>query len=123
MARNTKRGERHVRLHKWEADLPAWQTLSPAARALLIEMRLLYNPTNGNRVFMSLREIQTRVNVGRRVAEQARDELLARGWIRLIEPGGFSRKARHAPVYALEHLPLHDGDGATPPKTFARWQP
>ncbi|WP_018144884.1 helix-turn-helix domain-containing protein [Thioalkalivibrio sp. AKL6] len=123
MARHKKRGEAHARIYGWEQRTVAWQTMSPEGKALLIELRLLYQPSEGNRVFLSLREIQRRLNVGRRVAERARDELIERGWIRVISPGHFSMKVRHATVYALENEPLRDGDGATAPKTYMRWQP
>lgn len=117
-----KYGEQHVRVYGYEMRTPAWQTMSTDARALLIEMRALYKGTE-NRVFMSVREIRRRLGVGQLRAEKARDELLERGWIRLVERGSFNRKARHASVYALEHEPLDDREGSTAPKTYMRWTP
>ena len=114
------RDQAHVRLYKHELDSAAYRSLTPDARALLIEFRSLYAGRE-NRVFMSLREAMHRLGVGRRRAEQARDDLLDRGFIRLLTPGSFTQKTRHAPEYALLHEPL---DGARiPEKPFMSWKP
>jgi hypothetical protein len=110
----------HVRIHRFEMDTEAWRTMSCYGRSLLIEMRSLYTGRE-NRVFMSLRQIMRRLGVGRKAAERARDELMERGWIRMLEQGSFNQKTRHAPVYALEHEPLEDRDGAVAPKSFMGW--
>lgn len=123
MAQNKKRGQAHARIYGWEQRTSAWQVLRPEAKALLIEMRLLYNPSEGNRVFLSFREMMRRLNAGRKVTARARDQLLELGWIRAVEQGSFARKVRHATVYALENEPLHDGDGGTAPKSYMRWAP
>ncbi|EHQ52907.1 hypothetical protein ECTPHS_09453 [Ectothiorhodospira sp. PHS-1] len=115
-------GEAHVRLYRHELNSPAWQTLSMEARVLLVEMRSLFSGRE-NRVHMSIREIQHRLGIGRFKAVKARDELLDRGWIRVIEKGTFARKTKAATVFALENEPIHDCDGATAPKTFLRWRP
>lgn len=94
--------------------------MDPDARALLVEMRALYIG-NENRVFMSLREIMKRLSVGRCRAEKARDELLDRGFIRLLEPATFNRKTRHAPSYLLTNEPSHRGGIAS--KEYMRWRP
>ncbi len=114
--------EPHVRLYAHEMRVPAWQTLDPDARALLVELRALYTGQE-NRVFMSVREAMRRLNIGQRRAQKALDALLHRGWIRVIEKGSFTRKIKHATVYALESEPLEDRDGATPPKAYMRWRP
>lgn len=117
------RHEPHVRLYKHELQSAAYRSLSPEARALLIEMRALYAGKE-NRVFMSLREIMRRTGVGRCKAEKARDELLDRGFIRLVEKGEFKRKVRHASIYRLTNEPTNpEKDGSTPTKDFMKWQP
>ncbi len=121
--RSTKRrAEAHVRLYRHEITSPAYRSLSTDARALLVEFRALYSGGE-NRVYLSLREMQTRLNVGRRRAEKARDELLDRGFIRLVTVGSFSRKCPHASEYAITNEPLTDADGATAPKDFMSWSP
>lgn len=121
--RKRPRTEPHVRLHRHELDCSAYRSLSPEARALLVEARALYWGGE-NCVHLSLREIMRRLRVGRTRAEKARDELLDRGFLRLLRPGSFNCKVRHAPEYALTNVPLDpDRDGATAPKDFMRWQP
>lgn len=122
MARRNRKGyEPHVRLYAHELRTQAWQTLDPDAKALLIELRALYTGQE-NRVHMSVREAMRRLNIGQRRAQRALDALLHRGWIRVIEKGTFHRKLRHATVYALENESLEDRDGATPPKSYMRWE-
>ncbi|UEX78621.1 hypothetical protein [Sediminicurvatus halobius] len=115
-----RRAEAHVRLYRHELECEAYRSLSTDARALLVEFRALYDGRE-NRVHMSIREAMRRLGVGRWRAEKALYELSDRGFIRLMEPGGFSRKVRHATVYALTNEPLEDRDGATAPKDFMRW--
>lgn len=121
MARR-KYGEAHVRIYGHELRTPAWQTMSPDAKALLVEMRALYNGRE-NRIHMSVREAMRRLGIGQRRAQKALEALLERGWVRVVERGAFTRKTRHASVYALEHEPLENRDGATAPKTFMKWTP
>lgn len=120
--RRKSRHEPHVRLYRHELECDAYRSLSTDARALLVEMRALYSGTE-NRVHMSVREAMRRLGVGQKRAQRARDELLDRGFIRLLETASFSRKVRHAPKYALTNEPLENRDGATAPKDYMRWPP
>lgn len=119
--RRKSRHEPHVRLYRHELECEAYRSLSTDARALLVEMRALYNGTE-NRIHMSVREAKRRLGVGRWRAQNAIEELLDRGFIRLIESGNFNRKVRHATVYALTNEPLENHDGAVAPKDFMRWE-
>lgn len=124
MSRRKRKGpatEAHVRLYAHETRCPAWQTLEPDARALLVELRALYQPSQGNVVYLSIREAERRLNIGQRRVQRAFDALLARGWIAVHEPGGFTRKMRHATSYRLENEP-GDAPGAMPRKSYMRWQ-
>lgn len=117
-------GEAHVRLYRHELDCPAYRTLCPAARALLIEMRALFDAKRGdNQVFLGVRGMMERCNLSQRAAIRARDELLERGWIAVVESGAFQRKVRHATVYALQNEPPNSGKGSVPAKAFMRWRP
>lgn len=125
MASRRKRAkyDAHVRLYGYELDTPAYRTLTTDARALLVEFRSLYSGKE-NRVFLSVRDMQMRLGgVGQRRAMNARDELLHRGWIKMLEPGGFSRKVRHATTYQLTNEPISDAMGAPTTKEYMRWQP
>ncbi|WP_254276862.1 hypothetical protein [Halomonas sp. 3H] len=116
-----RRAEAHVRLYRHELESPAYRSLGPASRALLVEFRALFDG-GSNRIHMSIREAMSRLGVGRKLAEQALAELLDRGFICIIEKGGFNRKTRHATVYALTNEPLDNRDGATATKDFMRWR-
>jgi len=110
----------HVRLYRHELESAAYRSLTPDARALLVEFRSLY-AGRSNRIHLSLREAMRRLGVGRRRAQSAIDDLQDRGFIRLLAPGSFSTKTRHAPEYALLNEPL---DGSrTPEKPFMSWRP
>lgn len=118
-----KRTEPHVRFYLHELQSAAYRSLSPEARALLTEARSLYAGKE-NCIALSVREIQRRLQVGRHRAVNARDELVDRGFLRVLTLGGFSRKVRHATEYALTNERLNPNqDGATAPKDFMRWRP
>ena len=120
--RKSHGGEAHVRLYKHELQSPAYRSLCSDARALLTEFRSLFNGGE-NRIHMSVRQAMDRMNVGQRPAQRALKELLDRGWIRVIERGSFTRKVRHATVYALTNVPLEDRDGEVAPKDYMYWKP
>lgn len=120
MARKA-RHKPHVRLYRHELECDAYRSLSTDARALLVEFRALYRGDE-NRIYMSVRGMQRRMgDVGQRRAQKARNELLERGFIRLLQQGSFSRKVRHAALYALTNEPLSNTDGSTAPKDFMSW--
>lgn len=120
--RRRKKYDAHVRLYWYEMQTPAWTTLSVDAKALLVEFRALYKGED-NRIFLSVREMQRRLNIGQRRASTARDELLERGWIKLVQPGGFTRKVQHAAVYMLTNEPSSEEMGAPVTKDYMRWKP
>ncbi len=116
--------EAHVRLYRHELECPAYRTLSPAARALLVELRALYSPVTGdNRVFCGIRDAMKRCNLTQLAAKRARDELVSKGWITIVQMGHFRWKARHSTVFALENESPNTGNGSQPGKAFMRWQP
>lgn len=113
--------ESHVRLYAHEMACPAYRTLSTDARALLVELRALYRPANGNVVFLSIRDAMERLGVGQRRVQAAFAELIERGWIMIETPGGFTTKTRHATSYRLENEP-GPAPGAQPSKAYMRWE-
>lgn len=121
MTRRKQRHEPHVRLYRHELECEAYRSLTPEARALLIELRAFYSGKE-NRVYMSVREMMNRLGIGRRRSENARDELIDRGFIYVLTQGSFSRKGKHATEYALANEPLENTKGAVAPKDFMRWR-
>jgi GNAT superfamily N-acetyltransferase len=94
------------------------RSLGNDARALLVELKALYNGRNNGELHMSVRETQQRLGVGRKLAEKALAELQDRGFIAVVQKGSFSCKVRFATTWRLtEHE--HEGQPAT--KDFMRW--
>lgn len=120
--RGPRRAECHVRIYRHELESVAYRSLSCEGRALLVEFRALFSGQE-NRIFMSAREAQRRLGVGRHLAEKALAELLDRGFIKLTQKGSFHRKVSHASEYALTNEPLTDRPGDVPTKDYMRWQP
>lgn len=120
-AQRGRKSERHVRLYGHELNCPAYRALSTDARALLIELRWLYVGQK-NEVFLSIRDMMQQLNAGQKRAQKARDELLEKGWIAVIEQGGFNRKTRHATVYCLLNEPLDPQGKGKAPKDYMRWK-
>lgn len=113
----------HVRLYWYELECPAYRVLSPAARALLVELRSLYDVKRGdNRVFCGIRRMRARCNLTQLAAERARNELIKMGWVTQVSEGSFKQKVRHATVFALENEAPITGNGSEAPKSYMRWQ-
>lgn len=114
--------ESHVRIYAHELACVAYRTLSADSRALLIELRALYRPSQGNVVFLSVREAMARLGAGQRRVQNAIAELTERHWISIETPGGFNLKTRHATTYRLENE-AGSAPGARPSKTYMSWRP
>ncbi|MFL4596944.1 hypothetical protein [Stenotrophomonas maltophilia] len=115
----------HVRLYAWELDCPAYRTLSPDARALLVELRALYRPSTGNEVFLSVREARRRLaNVGQAKVQAAFAALEERGWIEEVKAGSFDQKTGtgRARSFLLTNIGPN-GDDVDAKKTYMRWKP
>jgi Helix-turn-helix domain len=136
--RRPKRGQRvlvngrseesahHVRLYGRHMGSPAWRSLSPVARCLYVELKLLYVGTNNGRLFLSVRMAAERINVSKTTAGLAFKELEDRGFIRLAKPSSFNMKAAarrgDAACWLLTEYPEGDRAGAGS-LDFMRWRP
>ncbi len=115
----------HVRLYRWELTSPAYRSLSIGARALLVELKALYNGNNNGELFLSTREASRRLNRqnGRNQAARLFAELEDRGFIRARSRGDFKVKSGvmvgRATCWILTEFPF---GGALPTKDFMRWQ-
>lgn len=112
--------EQHVRLHHWLLNTAAYRSLSPPARALLVELMSIYNGTNNGRLALSVRDAGTACCVSKNTAARAFRELTDRGFIVQIKPSGFSVKSRLAAEWALTEF-RNDVTGCMATKEFVRW--
>lgn len=114
----------HVRLYAWEMESPAYRTLDPVARVLLIELRALYRPAAGAEVFLSVREAMQRVGVTQRPVQNAFKALLERGWIEEAKAGSFDQKTGtgRARSFLLTNIGPA-GDDVDAKRTYMRWKP
>jgi hypothetical protein len=133
--RRTARGQRtdatghsvgsgaHVRLYRWELKSAAYGSLTTHARALLVELKALYNGTNNGELFLSVRRAAERLGIGKNLAARCFKELQDRGFIRVKRPAAFNMKSGarrgEATIWILTEYAVGD---ALPTKDFMRWQ-
>jgi hypothetical protein len=67
--------ERYVGLPHWMLNSPAWRSLSPVARCVLIELLSIYNGANNGFIAMSARTAGERVGCVKDTAARAFREL------------------------------------------------
>jgi hypothetical protein len=116
----SRRGERFLKLDHWFLHTAAWRSLSPAPRAVYVELAQRYNGLNNGEISMSVREVAELVHIAKDTATKAFHELEEKGFIRRAVCGSFNWKLRHATTWILTAHPL----GETPAtKEFARWSP
>ncbi|HZQ01367.1 MAG TPA: hypothetical protein VFB13_17615 [Reyranella sp.] len=127
--RKPKRGRReavHVRIYFWERESAAWQSLSPAARCVLIELKALYNGRNNGSLFLSVREAARRAGIGKTLAARCFRDLIDRGFTKIAQKGAFNIKAASrrgdATAWLLTEFPHGDETGVGT-KDFMRWRP
>lgn len=111
-----------VRLDGYMLESEAWQSLAPAARAILIEVRRRYRGNNNGRLPYSVREAASDCRINKDTAARALADLQDKGFLECATPGGFTRKIRHATEWRLSDERC-DATGALPSKAFMRWRP
>lgn len=116
----SKKDARHVRLYHSVMRTAAYRSLSPQARALLIELYALFNGENNGELFMSLRDAATRANFSKNSAKRYFDELQETGFIRLRAREPIKWSARHARCWILTEHPF---GGQPPSRDFDKWRP
>lgn len=117
-------GESHVRLYGWELKSPAYRALSIGGRALLIELKALYNGRNNGELFLSVRDAAGRLGVSKNYAWDRFWELRRLGFIRPHRVGAFNLKSEarrgEATSWVLTEFALGP---ALPTKDFMHWRP
>lgn len=125
MGRSRKRkvkGEQHVRLHHWLLSTPAYISLDPPARAVLVEIMRIFNGSNNGKLALSVRDAGERCRISKNTAARAFHQLIDRGFIEVSKKSAFTVKSRLATEWALtEHR--NDATGQIPSKAFIKWSP
>jgi hypothetical protein len=119
-----KKEARHLRLYHWFLRSGAWQSLSPNARALYVEMVARYNGSNNGRIHMSVREGADLLRIGKNAAATALVQLQERGFIVVTRRGGFN--LRHRDQMATEWRLTEfccDLTNSFATKDFMKWVP
>lgn len=109
-----------VMLQRFMMDSAAWRDLTPAARAIYLEVAKLYNGRNNGHLALSVRDAADRCRVNKDTAAKALASLQHHGFIECVTVGGFSRKVRHATEWRLA-IERCDKTQALPTKAFMRW--
>ena len=123
MARNkTSNGRslnslKHVHHGEWMLKTPAYRSLHPYARSLLIEFYRKYNGQNNGYVSMSIREAKKLIKCGRKAVERGLFELKDRGFIKVKTMGLFINGM--ATEYILSEFNLN---GRLATKDFMQWK-
>lgn len=113
---------RFVKLDCFMLESPAYRSLTPAARAVYVEVAKLYNGRNNGALALSVRDAAERCRINKDTAGKAFSLLQAVGFVECVTPGGFTRKVRHATEWRLTGETC-DKTGALATKAFMRWRP
>jgi hypothetical protein len=114
-------GPKFIQLFRYVLDSPAYTSLSPMARAVLVEMNHAFNGSNNGRIILSERKLAERLGCDRKTARRAQHELVERGFIEPRVKGAFSVKFRRATEWRLNDRRC-DVTGAEQSQAFLKWQ-
>ena len=112
------RGERYVRLQWYMLQSEAWRSLTPNAKALLLDVWARHNGINNGEISYAVREAR-KIGLGRHAATDAFDLLIERGFLRVTRNSGFNVKRRDAHLWAVTAEKVGD---RPPTKDFMRWR-
>lgn len=113
------KASRHVRLHHWLLESAAWRSLSPHARALLIEIWQRYTGINNGAISYSHREAAEALQVGHNRPITLFRELENKGFIVAMKRGHFQMKGGPATEWRITALECGND---SPTKDFMRWR-
>jgi hypothetical protein len=113
-------GPDFIQLYRYMLDCPAYVSLSPWARAALIEVQRGYNGSNNGRIVLSVRDVATRLGCHRDTACGALQELIDKGFIEPRIKGAYSVKFKRATEWRLNDRRC-DADGVRQSQAFLKW--
>lgn len=108
-AKGRNETSRYVRLDYRHLYSPAYRSLTPKSRSLLIELSMLYNGENNGSIYLAVEDAAARMGVGDpHTAGSAFEELVDRGFITMTKEAHFEVKAAEhsrARTWRLNWLP------------------
>jgi hypothetical protein len=119
MKKQRAAAERYVRLTYGMMQSQAWQTLDGNARAVYLELAMLYRGNNNGSIGFSSRQASQVTLVSRVTAFRALVALQERGFIVAMTKGHFDRK-RHATRWRLTEFRC-DLTGQPASRDFETW--
>jgi hypothetical protein len=119
LRRHKSRGnaERFVMLPHWMLKCPAWRTLSPNAKAVLLHLWERHNGTNNGEITYGVREAED-IDLSKDQVSRALSELVGRGFLRIVRNSAFSVKTKEARLWALTAERIGDKPAT---KDFMYW--
>jgi DNA-binding transcriptional regulator YhcF (GntR family) len=100
---------------------PAWLSLSPAARAVYLQLQARYNGSNNGTLAFSVRCAAAECRIAANTATRAFQELQTKGFIENTKLGYFQVKVRHASEWLLTAF-RDDRTGEISKRTFMKVQ-
>jgi hypothetical protein len=111
-ATGRSRTDRFVRLPHRLLNSNAYRSLSPNARALLVELVMLYNGDNNGSLYLSVRDAAARMGIADlTTASRAFDELIGLAFIEMTQDAHFRVKAAEASRARCWQLTWEAGPG------------
>lgn len=119
MKKKRAKAERYVRLTHRMMQTKAWQSLDSSARAVYLELAMIYTGTNNGRIGLSVRQAAQAIQVSPATAARALSVLQERGFIVATAKGRFDRQ-RHATEWRLTEFKC-DLTGQPASRDFEDW--
>lgn len=109
--------DRFIKLAHYMLRSAAWKTLSPNAKALLIEVWARHNGANNGEISYAVREAED-IGLSKDQAARAFRELTERGFLKMHKASTFTLKTKEARTWELTAEQVGDN---RPSKDFMRW--
>lgn len=122
-SRPNKKGRNHgqfILLPRWLTRSPAWKTMSPNAKALLLDVWERHNGSNNGDISYAVREAEE-IGLSKDQTSRAFKELCERGFLKMRKASSFTLKTKEARTWELTAEPTGPEGTVAPTKEFMTW--